>query len=60
MDHRGGQSNPAIRFPPSPKDQKTAPEGTVLRNSFVVAGLLAILQLNEDLAVATVLAVQRL
>ena len=35
MDHRGGQSNPVIRFPPSPRDQKTAPEGTVLRNSFL-------------------------
>lgn len=58
MDHRGGQSNPVIRFPPSPKDQKTAPEGTVLRNSFVAAGLLAILQLNEDFAVATVLAIK--
>ena len=35
MDHRGGQANPVIRFPPSPKEQKTAPEGTVLRNSFL-------------------------
>ena len=60
MDHRGGQSNPMIRFPPSPKDQKTAPEGTVLHNSLVVADLLAILQLDEDLAIAAVLAVQRL
>ena len=58
MDHRGGQSNPAIRFPPSPKDQKTAPEGTVLRNSFVAAGLLAILQFDEDFAIAAVLAVE--
>ncbi len=50
----------ANRFPRYPKDQKTAPEGTVLRNSFVAAGLLAILQFDEDLAIATVLAVQRL
>lgn len=50
----------ANRFPPSPRDQKTAPEGTVLRNSFVAAGLLAILQFDEDLAIATVLAIKRL
>lgn len=43
-----------------PCTKKTAPEGTVLRNSFVAAGLLAILQFDEDLAIATVLAVQRL
>ena len=50
----------ANRFPPSPRDQKSASEVTVLRNSFVAAGLLAILQFNEDLSVATVLAVERL
>ena len=39
--------------------KKTAPEGAVLHNPFW-RGLLAILQLDEDLAVATVLAVERL
>ena len=58
MDHRGGQSNPVIRFPPSPKDQKTAPEGAAPADSFVAVGLLAILQLDEDLAIAAVLAVE--
>ena len=53
-----------IRFPPSPRDRfrhtKTAPEGAAPADSFVAVGLLAILQLDEDLAIATVLAVERL
>ena len=40
--------------------QKTAPGGAVLCNSFFAVGLLAILKLDEDLAIAAVLAIKRL
>ncbi len=58
MDHRGGQSNPVIRFPPSPKDQKNRPRRDGSAQFVFTAGLLAILQLDEDLAIAAVLAVE--